>query len=529
MVKRIVTVVSVLLIVALMGGCGGDGPAATPQPGPGDDPSAVQVGPLMIQPAAAGLQVRDIPSEGEAAFIALYGSKIDYMAIRELLDRIVFSSFRSPMNWDIWVCDLFGENLHRVAGTGHPDRYPTWSPDGTRIAFAQERDGAGEADVMDVHATGGGVTNLTNSTDYDTHPTWSPSGDRIAFQSDRTTNWEIHAMYADGSGVVNLTNHASIDGAPDWSPDRTMGGISFLTSRHGNTEIYTMSQDGSDQTRVTDIAGDATNPSWSPEGYLLAFCSYVTGVGSDIMEVTSDGADRGALVDTSHYDDYPCYSSDGRFLAYESDEGGGFNVWLRQLEPPYRRYRVTDGSGSDGYPDLGSPTVQTSRVLIGAAGSDHGYNPLWGSAVAGIVAFSSEGYLNFVRPGIYAADAGSVQINALAASTGLVGVEIRANSIQNLREDTGMGSPLELWDFDPDPPVVIVYLHPETGKIVAVLLPSATRPTSAPAAATSHARGTDSVIDGAFSHVYDSTGTLVAEGAIGRVVIDAFGDVKAAF
>ena len=527
--KRIATATGVLIVVALMGGCGGDDPSATPQPDPGDGPAAVEVGPLMIQPAAAGLQVRDIPSDGEAAFVALYGSTINYMAIRELLDRIVFSSFRSPMNWDIWVCDLFGENLHRVAGTGHPDRHPAWSPDGTRIAFAQERDGAGEADVMDVHATGGGITNLTNTSHYDTHPTWSPTGDRIAFESNRAGNWEIHVMYADGTGVVNLTNNGSADNDPDWSPDRTMGGIAFATGRHGNHEIYTMSPDGSGQTRVTDIADHALSPSWSPEGYLLAFTSYSATTGSDILEITSDGIDRGALADASDSEDEASYSSNGRFLAYSSTEGGGFNIWVRDLDSPYRKYRVTDGGGSDAYPDLGSPTVQTSRVLIGAPGSDHGYNPLWGSAVAGIVAFSSEGYLNFIRPGIYAADAGSVQMTALEASGRLVGVQIHANSIQNLREDNGLGSPLELWDFDPAPSVVIAYLHPQTGKIVAVLLPSATRPTSAPAAATSQAQGTDTVIDGAFSHVYDSTGALVAEGNIGRVVIDAFGEVKAAF
>lgn len=525
--KHWLAVVSVCVTFILIGGCGGGG-SSVPQPSPGDNPSTVQVGPLVVQPAAtASFQVRDIPSDGLASFVAMYGSRINYIAVRELLDRIVFSSFRTPSNWDIWVCDLFGDNLHRVAGTSHPDRHPAWSPDGRTIAFAQERETTGQADIMTVSDEGGTLTNLTNSTHYDTHPTWSPTGGRIAFESDRAGNWEIHSMYANGTSVVNLTNNAEVDVDPDWCRERSAGGIAFTSSRGGGTDIYYMAHDGAAPTAVTSVAGSASNPTWL-DAYTIAFSVFDPGAGTDIRETTVYAMDRGALADSHHYEDDPCYSTDGRYLAYTSAEGGGFNIWLRELAPPYRRFRVTDGAGSDAYPDLGSPTLQTARVLIGPAGSDHGYNPIWGHAVAGIAVFSHQGYMNFIRPAIQDADAASIRVTPLDSSGGLVGVELRANEILNLREDAGIGQSPTLWEFNPRPAAVVIYLHSYTGKIVSVLLPSETRPSSMQTA-TAQAQGDGAVIDGSFSHVFDSTGALVAEGEIGRVVIDARGSVTAAF
>ena len=47
---------------------------------------------------------------------------------------------------------------------------------------------------------------------------WLPDGSRIAFASDRDGNAEIYAMSADGSGETNITSHAAFDHAPAWSP-----------------------------------------------------------------------------------------------------------------------------------------------------------------------------------------------------------------------------------------------------------------------------------------------------------------------
>jgi TolB protein len=52
----------------------------------------------------------------------------------------------------------------------------------------------------------------------DQSPTWSPDGTQIAFRSSRDRDQEIYRMNADGSDPTNLTNTPDADDtAPDWS------------------------------------------------------------------------------------------------------------------------------------------------------------------------------------------------------------------------------------------------------------------------------------------------------------------------
>jgi len=118
--------------------------------------------------------------------------------------------------FDICVMNADGSdqvNLTRESASGHS---PAWSPDGTRIAFASNRDGNGEIYVM--NADGSGQTRLTDNPAAEAFPAWSPDGSRIAFVSGRDGNLEVYVMNADGSGQTNLTDNPATDGSAAWSP-----------------------------------------------------------------------------------------------------------------------------------------------------------------------------------------------------------------------------------------------------------------------------------------------------------------------
>ena len=73
---------------------------------------------------------------------------------------------------------------------------------------------------------------LTNHPATDGAPSWSPDGSRIAFTSNRDGKSEIYLMNPDGSGVTRLTNNEFDDKDPAWSPDGNK--ISFTSERDGN-------------------------------------------------------------------------------------------------------------------------------------------------------------------------------------------------------------------------------------------------------------------------------------------------------
>jgi Tol biopolymer transport system component len=98
------------------------------------------------------------------------------------------------------------------------NNFPAWSPGSQRLAF-ESAESPGNGEILVINANGSNLVNLTNNQGIvDSYPTWSSDGSRIAFVSDRDGNNEIYVVQADGSGVQRLTNHPAWDAQPNWSP-----------------------------------------------------------------------------------------------------------------------------------------------------------------------------------------------------------------------------------------------------------------------------------------------------------------------
>src|SRR2546425_2019840 len=83
------------------------------------------------------------------------------------------------------------------------------------IVFVSDRDPGYGIFVM--NPDGSGQTDISNNPAYDWGPSWSPDGTRVAFASDRDGPWsQIYVMNADGSGVTKLT--AGFFGEEAWGP-----------------------------------------------------------------------------------------------------------------------------------------------------------------------------------------------------------------------------------------------------------------------------------------------------------------------
>jgi Tol biopolymer transport system component len=67
-------------------------------------------------------------------------------------------------------------------------------------------------------ADGANLRRLTNNSARDWQPSWSPDGTRIAFGSDRSGHTAIYTMNPDGSGLQQLTQNDANDDTPSWRP-----------------------------------------------------------------------------------------------------------------------------------------------------------------------------------------------------------------------------------------------------------------------------------------------------------------------
>src|SRR5690606_863206 len=146
---------------------------------------------------------------------------------------------------DIYVMDADGNNQIQLTSDANSERSPSWSPDGTKIAYCDD------TGLYTVKADGSAKTLVTdNTSSASCGASWSPDGKTIAYFSNHSGNNEIFTIDESGDNLQNLTNHVSNDGYPTWSPDGTK--IAFYSTRAAGVKIHVMDADGSNATLLTD-------------------------------------------------------------------------------------------------------------------------------------------------------------------------------------------------------------------------------------------------------------------------------------
>ena len=318
-------------------------------------------------------------------------------------------------NFDIWLVDPTGRRVRRLTKDAGIDVMPTWSPDGSRIAYLRRfddesgnlegtagslgaidfgpvghfRNNGGELCLVNTDGTGGRVLVKSFAA---AAPSWSPDGQRIVFAR---PNKGIYVVAADGAGLHRLASGP--DDYPAWSPDGKR--IAFTT----DSGLWIMDADGSHKRRLTvDSNWDDLGPAWSPGGDLIAFTRF-TDSGRDVRVIAPDGTggrrlahSTGAVIDPNvAIDVAPAWSPDGTRVAFDvasrsgvssigmvGGDGSGLQVYRHTHDGDFHPSWSPDGKAlvvtswlakGEGVGLLLLSTVGPPRIVI------RGYNttPAW--------------------------------------------------------------------------------------------------------------------------------------------------------
>jgi TolB protein len=265
-----------------------------------------------------------------------------------------------------------GSDLTRLTNRKGVEGDASWSPDGSKIAFACAKNPERPPyEICVINADGSGFTQLTRHRAFSISPAWSPDGTKIVYATDPGgERLRLYVMNADGSGKQRLTRNrkGTNYSDPQWSPDGAT--IAFGITKVGRTFrrfdsgiAVIDADDGGNLRRLTPRRGrDELNPNWSPDGASIAFevNKRFDVRQSDIWLMNADGSGKQRLTKTKFYETFPVFSPDGTRIAFTGDRDNR-NLSKRRLGRGFELYtmaadgsdviRLTDNRRADLFPD----------------------------------------------------------------------------------------------------------------------------------------------------------------------------------
>lgn len=224
---------------------------------------------------------------------------------------------KSGKRYELQVSDADGFGAQTVLASNEPLISPTWSPDGTRLAYVSfER----QKPIIYVQSLVTGQRKAVSEfRGNNSAPAWSPDGTRLAVVLTKDGNTQIHLVTADGVYLKRLTYSPTIDTEPSFSPDGK--NVIFTSDRGGSPQIYRVPVDGGSPTRLTFDGSYNVSPRYSPDGKSFAFIQRVNGTSFNVAVQDLATAQVQVLTDTRK-DESPSFAPNGKMILYATEISG---------------------------------------------------------------------------------------------------------------------------------------------------------------------------------------------------------------
>ena len=246
-------------------------------------------------------------------------------------DRIAFERGLRNGNPEIYITDADGTD---VRGTGVSGNDPTWSPDGTKLAFWSFGGTFGSNGIFVMNTDGTGVTRIHQGVNP-RGPDWSPDGSKIAFGDSSvggSMNFEIMVVPAQGGTAVSLTPLSGPDQRnfwPSWSPDSARVAFAYSSPAGQQKDIYSILSNGTDRQQLTATPETEEEPFWSPDGTRIGFRRSLGPAPSGIVIANTDGT-NGTVIGGGSRPAWQPVVADEPVCTYVS-------AWPRVLYPADKR------------------------------------------------------------------------------------------------------------------------------------------------------------------------------------------------
>ena len=264
--------------------------------------------------------------------------------------RIAFVRQNPGGSYDLMIVDSDGENLRRISGSSGLIYSPTWSADGTRLAYTTRTDEDHRLVERDMATGATRVLRTARTDEMLMTPSYIPSSTKIAYASWVNRGVAIHEFdYGENCCVKKLTDSRGDNVSPTYSPDGRR--FAFHSSRTGRQHIFVAAADGGGVVTLTPFGErvEYAAPDWQPTGTRVVFHGESRGTKQLLVaDAARPGSQIQQLTSTGHNED-PSWAPDGRHIVYSYQAGlsaASSSLYVIDTVTGENRLLVSGGSGA---------------------------------------------------------------------------------------------------------------------------------------------------------------------------------------
>lgn len=247
---------------------------------------------------------------------------------------------------------------HRIADDIYEKLTGTRGAFATRVAYVNENRAGRDYRLEIADADGEGTQVAVRSNEPIISPSWSPDGTKVAYVSFEKKKPVIYVQNLVTGARKIVVNEKGSNSAPSWSPDGSR--LAVALSKDGNTQVYSVGSEGGSLRRLSNSNGIDTEPQYSADGQTIYFTSDRSG-GPQIYKMSASGGNAQRITFNGNYNISPRVSSDGKTLAWISQRDGGYSLYAMNLASG-QELRLADGATEPSFSPNGKYIMYATKT-----------------------------------------------------------------------------------------------------------------------------------------------------------------------